>query len=88
MTLEESEDEPGVDERGLLHLRCWIQMMTWIKTTKFPLRSQTDSSYGNTSGCHSESVFDVDKENAVADDSLGMKSFTTGLQLVGLKEKV
>ncbi len=26
--------------RGDLELRCWIQMMTWVKITKFPLRSQ------------------------------------------------
>ena len=33
----ESEDETGVDE-GVpdLELRCWIQMMSWTKTTKFP----------------------------------------------------
>jgi hypothetical protein len=34
---EESEDDTGVDE-GLLELRCWIQMMTWMRITKFPLR--------------------------------------------------
>ena len=40
---EESENESGVDE-GLLELRCWIQMMTWMEITKFPWRSRTDSS--------------------------------------------
>ena len=38
---EESEDKSGVDE-GLLELRCWIQMMTWIRITKFPLRYQRE----------------------------------------------
>ena len=34
-----------------------------------------------------QSVFDVKKDNTAADASLGVKSFTTGLQLSGLKEK-
>ncbi len=34
-----------------------------------------------------EFVFDVKKENAAADAFPGCKSFTTGLQLVGSKEK-
>jgi hypothetical protein len=40
---EESEDESGVDE-GLPELRCWIQMMKWMRITKFPwkLRNSLD----------------------------------------------
>jgi hypothetical protein len=36
---EESEDELQW-MRGLLQLRCWIQIMTCMKITKFPSRSQ------------------------------------------------
>ena len=75
--IEVAEDEPGVDE-GLLELSFWIQMMTWMKITNFPLRPH------GFELAH-ESVFQVTSRRTTPwlMLSLGVKSFTTGLQLVG-----
>ena len=61
--------------RGLLELRCWIQIMTCMKITKFPLRSQ--DGFELVQAPPDESVFVLavfKKQNtAAADAFLGCK---------------